>query len=129
MKHQLKIVMDYEISDADHSVTSTNILVVSDDEPVGCIQDLKLHATANNPLPELEVTFPNLHDPKIDPVYKLGESNLIASVDHHFQLLLKVPNIRLILKDLDPESAVQPLGEIGTDGFIELVPMKKRHEP
>lgn len=115
-------------SDTDKPIFTGSVRFLHDDQPIGCIQDLKFRANTEQPLPELEITFPDLHDQGIDPAYA-QHPNFIKEIDHQIKLLSKIPNVKIHLRSLDAEAKVCTLDEIGTDGHIDLIPMKKRWSP
>lgn len=125
MKHQLKIIMSYEEKDgAIQPITTPNIIVYRDDRPIGCIQNIKFQANVKELLPQLEFTFPNFRDQNIDNV----ASSFMVEVDDFIKTLSSIPNTKVIVADLDSEVNVCTIDEVGTDGHIESVPMKKRWE-
>lgn len=132
MKHELKIVMSYEDGkDAEgaRTVTAPRVLVSIDEEPIGCMQELKFEAFAHNGFPRLEVIFPNLRDANIDVDETPGPSYFVYDVDRFVRIISDIPNTKVSFQDLNPTVNVAMLEEIGTEGFIDSFPMKKRREP
>jgi hypothetical protein len=107
MKHQLKIVMSYEDDNSTvrHLITNHNIIVYYDDEPIGGISKLKLTADAKEILPEIEMTFPDLHDLNIDPAYHTNpQGNITECIDRSINLLSQIPNVKINVVSLSQEN-------------------------
>ena len=90
MAKELKIVIGTNIHET---------LVYLNDEPIGLIQDIKIHANCGQPYPTVEIVFPNLFDLEIDPTY-YHHSPLLKQLAQHLWDLSDVPNLKITLKDL-----------------------------
>ena len=148
MKHEFKIIIHWEDEglDSDGKLFSCPTVYL-DGYAVGCIQELKFHAKKVEIVPEVEVTFPDFTDKNIDPVYFQppihvngywyfgGGSNFVDSVSDNIKLISQTP-ITIRLASLDPSNPrtiivsgidrnVVDLREVGTDGVIDWVPVKK----
>jgi len=128
MKHTLKFEMNFESEDIEHDETTpiknTSIRVFIDDNVIGCLQHLKLEADKNETVPFIEFTFPDLESLDDDNT----KSIFIREIADYIKILSACPNIRIIKKNIDDnESPVTLLEEIGTDGFIDSIPMKRRN--
>lgn len=97
MKHEFKIIMKFD--DSKPTAVAPNTTVYLDDEPVGVIQEFKFQVSTDQFTPQLEITFPNLESPKIDPSYK-KLPNLISTVKAQIERLKIVPNIKVVLKEI-----------------------------
>ena len=114
MKQQLKIIIDYETKNGENSITTVNTIFYVNDAPIGCIQDLKLHANSHDQhpqYPQLEILFPNLKD---------TGSSFVHDIDHNIKILSTIPNVKISMQDL-VSSETYALHEIGTDGKIDII--------
>jgi hypothetical protein len=128
MKRQIKIIMEYDEEGIDVDQTSPlkKMRVYMDEQPIGCIQNFELSASADSFYPKLEITFPDFCDAEIDPLF---DNHFAKDIDYYTQTLSQIPGVKIILQPLDQSKRVVALSEIGTNGYIELVPMKSRHNP
>lgn len=69
----------------------TNISL--DDEQIGLVQDIKFHASVNDVIPNLEITFPDLRPYKTHP-------QLINRVEAYKKLLSDIPGVKIHLKEI-----------------------------
>ncbi len=133
MTRQLKIIIEYEEEGIDHDINGPlrKVTLYHDDEPIGCVQRLKFSADAEKPFPELEITFPDLHDPEIDnSTYPSPSSaSFVKDVDEHIRDFAKIVGVKTLIKGLDKDARVYLVQELGTEGYIEAVPMKSRWKP
>ena len=143
MKHELKIIMTYETEDMEHDQTtpilSSSIRVYVDEQPIGCIQKLKLEADCNEFLPKVEITFPDIE--ALESEMDLAAYNIVnpgnsprpntyfgRDVKKYISLLSQAPNMEIKKKGIDDGDNIVQLQEVGTDGFIDSFPMKRRHK-
>ena len=101
MKHQIKITMEYETEDMDTDgspLTCGKVWVALDDENIGLIQDLKLHACAGDSIPQLEIVFPDVLDPSIQ--YKGSFSKSLQETIKKLSIPVLQPNIKIYLRNL-----------------------------
>lgn len=80
-------------------ILTSNIIVYLDDEPVGALQDIKFHASSDNLVANLELTFPDLHSDKISKSY-LTQPNLISTVDYYVNKFKSMLSVKIHLKDI-----------------------------
>jgi hypothetical protein len=133
MTHEIKIIMKYELegidSDIDVPVTTGSIIVYHNDIPIGCIQELKIHARVDSPMPEIEISFPDLRDPQVSttPIFNspTPPTYFADDIDENVKIFSRVPGVQVKLIKLDAGNDTNPLLEIGTDGAIDLIPMVK----
>jgi hypothetical protein len=148
MRHEFKIVVNWEEEDLDSDGKLFSCpTVYLDGYAVGCIQELKFHAKKDEIIPEIEVTFPDLTNENIDPVYLQpqthvngywyfgGGTQFVDSIKENIELMLQTP-ITVKLASLDSSNPrtvsihgidrdIVDLQEVGTDGVIDWVPVKK----
>ena len=103
MQHELKIIMKFETEDFEHDsstpILTHKCLVTLNDKPIGMIQDIKVKAAIGDNLPEVEISFPNLFDERIDPSYHT-KSTLSKELGENIAVLKLVPNVKINLIDL-----------------------------
>ena len=153
--YQLKIIMTYDVKDGkanpihktmiyhdiepgtNHavSVENSNVQYVEGNNQscspmnaVGFVRSLRLRADCDTIIPKLEFVFPDLHDPNIDDTPNRGQyvGFLTTSTDDQIQRLSAIPGIDVIVNRLDSSAPIVLVQEIGTDGYIDSIPMKKR---
>lgn len=73
-------------------ITSYNTKIYVDDIIIGCIQDIKIHTSAHEAIPEIEITFPDLRP------YK---SSIVDSIAASVELLSNFPNVKVTLLKLE----------------------------
>lgn len=130
MKHQIKIIMEYEEGEGGvvSPISTDTFRLYHDEQAIGCIQDLKLHATTKKMPSQLELTFPNLHDPILDSS-DFSFQSLQRMVDRYVEDFSRIPGVKVDLVDLEdaptstlnPEPRIRNLTEIGTDGDIDHI--------
>lgn len=142
MKHELKIIMTFNTEDMEHDqatpIWNHSIRVSVDDMLIGCIQDMKISANCKEEAPQLEFTFPDFENLDYDhetyqKTYPLNPPRdypmpFAKEVGLHIKNLQLAPNVKIKLKGID--DGVAPtvvLDEVGTDGHIDIIPMKRRH--
>lgn len=125
---------DTDENDINGVVFTSSILVNLDGYPVGCIQQLKLEANCKEDLPQLEFTFPDLEKLEYDKsVYAAENRNrpeiiFIKDIRANIRDLQKAINIKINKQSIDTGEPIIMLNEVGTDGFIDSIPMEKRHK-
>ncbi len=94
---ELKIIITL---DDNNQIKPSNVIFTIGDETVGCIQDLKFHASVDEPICNLEVTFPDLKSPYIDQKAYQEKPNLINTVERFVEKLNNILGVHIILKDI-----------------------------
>ena len=74
-------------------------LVYLNDEPIGMIQDIKIHVNCNEIHPTIEIVFPNLFGMEISDTYYRA-SSIPKQLAQHMWDLSDIPNVKVTLKDL-----------------------------
>jgi len=87
---EIKIIMSL---DEDGKIISAKTNISIDDERIALIQDIKLHVSVNDIIPNLEITFPDLRP------YKT-HSQLINKVEAYKELLDDIPGVKIHLKEI-----------------------------
>jgi hypothetical protein len=128
MKHEIKIIIQYEAEGIDSDGRTLPPIVYLDNQAVGCIQEVNFHASVNNVVPDLEIVMPNFNDENIDPAYFAQPATLNRDVIDTISNLSQVAGLKLTIRNFDETTNVVAMKEVGTDGCIELIPMKKRHQ-
>src|SRR5574338_532429 len=139
MKHELKIIMTFETEDMDHDsttpITSHSIRVSMDGNIIGCIQKMHVSANCEEVLPEIEFTFPDFDTLDYDAAtYKnmfpssSGKPPFIRDIEGHIEALSLAPNIKVRKEGIDNGENIVHLEEVGTDGFIDSIPMNRRNK-
>lgn len=124
--HELTIRIKFD-SFRDHGlIHNSNIIIEIDGKPIGCVQELKLHANSNEHLPQIEVSFPDFKN--LDWDKSTPPSRLISEIDDHINQLKQASNIKINRISIDSGEPVVVMGEVGTDGFIESIPMERRNK-
>lgn len=90
MTKELKIVV---------GPNSYKTMVYLNDEPIGLIQDIKIHVSCNDPFPQVEIVFPNLFALDIGQNY-YQSSPLPKQLAQKLWDLSEVPNLKVTLQDL-----------------------------
>lgn len=125
MKHQIKIIIDYEEEGIDCDETHIKRTIVwVDEQPIGCIQQLSFKANAKSQFHQIEkfeIVFPDFQNSQIDKSFITG---FPSQVKGYIKLLSNIPNLDVKLQKLETQSKTYELTEIGTDGCIEHIPMK-----
>ncbi len=121
MKHELKITVEFEVNGSKtHSCPLIRVFV--DENVIGCIQDLKLHASAQEFIPEIEFSFLDLEK------FDFGDdepSTFVPKIKNHIALLSQVPYIKINMIDPNIPALITQMEEVGTNGIIEYFPEKK----
>lgn len=131
--------MSFETEDMEHDqatpVLSHSIRVFVDEHIIGCIQKMKIEADCEKTLPEIEFTFPDLEALDYDySSYKLanpgikGKPYFINEIEEHIKVLEQAPNIKIRKEGVDNGENIVHLKEVGTDGFIDSIPMSRRNK-
>lgn len=143
MKHELKIIMEYNTEDMEHDQTTpilnSFIRVYVDGRVIGCIQSLKLEANCKEAAPKIQITFPDFEALEAE-MDLLGYNNANPGnaprlntyfgrdVKEYISLLSQAANMEIKKKEIDDGGNIVHLQEVGTDGFIDSFPMKRRHK-
>jgi hypothetical protein len=130
MKHELKIIIRYEDEGIDNDcnqitpITCGKILVTHDDQPIGCIQHIKLEASSNDHFPQIEISFPDFSDPNIwtDQVYL--ERWWSKEIRNSMRMLNTLHNVQIKYENPLPKKDPYELEEVGTDGVIDHIAVK-----
>lgn len=85
MKHELKIIW---------GDSSANTIVLVDNKPIGLIQEIRCHVSVNTPIPEIEITFPNLQ-----PFAQTNKS-MVDMLEQQLELLKELPQVKVTLQDI-----------------------------
>lgn len=135
MKREIKIIMSYDDEDVDDCdettpIFTSGIVIELNGTPVGCVQEIKLHAAMENHLPVIEIVFPNLEDRNIDSSYRVTTyPNFATEVAENIKRLRNIPNVKVTVKNIDDGiSNCIMLDELGTNGHIDIVPMTRRNK-
>ena len=138
MKHELKIIMSYETEDMDCDQTTPisngTIRVFLDNKPIGCIQEMTIQANANEFVPFIEFAFPDIEglDYDIDAYKSMFPHSkqipFIRDIKENVSAFKMIPNVRVKMNGIDNGENIVHLEEVGTDGFIDSIPMKRRHK-
>lgn len=131
--------MNFETEDMEHDsstpIASSSIRVSMDGHVIGCIQKLKVTADCDSHLPELEFVFPNFDTLDYDAAtYKnmfpssSGKPPFIRDIEEHIRLLSLASNIKVRKEEIDNGENIVHLEEVGTDGFIDSIPMNRRNK-
>jgi len=91
-QRELKIIAKITEQDG-YQILSSLVQIYLDDEQIGVIQDFKFHANADNPICDVEITFPNLK-------YK-GDTNyckVITSIDKAIEKFKSIIGVKVNLK-------------------------------
>jgi hypothetical protein len=88
--------MDKELKIIVGSTTGTTKIFVGDRQ-IGLIQDIKIHASVDNSLPEVEIVFPDLFSLQVDMDYN---SSLIEGLKQSMDLLSEFPHVKVTLEKL-----------------------------
>jgi hypothetical protein len=112
MKHEFKIVVKYD----DEGNCDSPIILV-DENPIGCIQDLKFAVNCSTLSAKIAITFPDL-------------SGLNSSFEKEIKMYLenlgKIPGMTLLLQKTTiyqsaDDLTTLKLEEVGTDGTIDHI--------
>ena len=74
-------------------------LVYLNDEPIGFIQEIKIHVNCNEPYPVVEIVFPNLFEMAVASTY-YQSSPMPRQLAQTMWDLSDVPNVTVTLKSL-----------------------------
>lgn len=85
MKHELKVIL---------GESAANTFVLVDNQPIGLIQDIKIHVGVNSTQPEVEIVFPNLL-----PFAQTNKS-MVDILEHQLKLLKELPQVKVTLQDI-----------------------------
>lgn len=130
--------MSFETEDMEHDMTtpiaSSSIRVSLDGHIIGCIQKLSINANCKDYLPELEIVFPDFDTLDYDSeTYKnmypgSTKPPFIRDIEGHIETLSIAPNIKVRKEGIDSGENIVHLEEVGTDGFIDSIPMNRRNK-
>ena len=96
MEHEIKIIMKFKDNE---TLKSSKTMLYIDDNPIGCIQNIKLEVDAHNYFPNLTITFPNLESDKIDPSY-YKKPNLLDDVKMYIEKLKNIHGVNIVLEEI-----------------------------
>jgi hypothetical protein len=101
MKHELKIIMSYETEgiDCDEDYIVHKTVISLDNKPIGAVQDIKFHASTEQIIPSIEITFPDLFSEDIDSSYQ--QTALPRELKKTLDILKNMSNVKVILSKLD----------------------------
>ncbi len=111
---EIKIVMSARYNDEtdEASLSSYDTVVYINDSPVGCIQNIKLEANAQNETAFVEITFP-----KTDILCPSNQRD----IQQYKRLLENIPNVKInTIYIFDNQNKMVALDEVGTDGHIDV---------
>lgn len=115
MVDELRIVMK---RNADGQVESHNTVIYINNEPIGCIQNIKIDIGVNS-IPKIEVTFPNFDSKGIDKkATRLFHKAVLAQAAQLSQFSNVSITWQEILGEMDDQ---EELREIGTNGVIDHI--------
>jgi hypothetical protein len=93
MPKEIKIIMSL---DEGGKIISAKTNIMVDDEQIGLVQDIKFHASVNDVISNLEITFPDLCP------YKT-HSKLINRIEAYKELLGNISGVKIHLKKISDE--------------------------
>lgn len=136
MKHELKIIMSFDTEKQDSRIKCENLRVFVDDNIIGCIQKLNISANAQSSEPNIEFSFPDFKnlDFDLESYNQLNTHNydnivFTKEIDYHIENLKLASNVKITMENIDDNvSSILVLDEVGTDGHIDSIPMKRRHK-
>ena len=138
MEHEIKIVLKYSDRNARYNhegkLLNSNIRIYLDDVPIGSIQEINFKANVTDE-PVLEIKLPDFKTLDYDPLVYKEKYNSSGYGIPFYQFVRKTiddlhmgpTQLKLINID-DGVSNVIGLKEVGTDGYIDSFPMKRRHD-
>lgn len=131
MKHELKIIMTYEQESIDSDGTSLSApKIYLDDRIIGLLQNFELRASCQEIIPKVKITFLDYNKVNIDSQYfvKTMNSSPISQekeIDYYVNKMINVIGIEVKMQDINNGSDFVKVKEIGTDGIIDMIPIKR----
>jgi len=85
MKHELKVIL---------GDSTANTLVLVDNQPIGLIQEIKIHAGVHQHSPEVEIVFPNLRP------FASSNKSIVDELEKTLKLLAELPQVKVTLQEI-----------------------------